>query len=174
MSIGILAQAFPSPGQVGVQFVTNLPTGTTTFPGPEALSFHADTIYATKPWRTARARGGWCEAPCAPGGGAIGAAATIVARGAPAAQSRCTSESRDRPSSAAVLPGRDRATGRETRARECHTMPRSSGVAPGKTLSRSAADRPHMRAKSPPKRSRTSVSTGYSRSCESAARSTFT
>jgi hypothetical protein len=35
--------------QVGVQFVTNLPTGTTTFPGPEALSFHADTIYATKP-----------------------------------------------------------------------------------------------------------------------------
>ena len=35
--------------QVGVKFVTNLPTGTTTFPGPEALSFHADTIYATKP-----------------------------------------------------------------------------------------------------------------------------
>jgi hypothetical protein len=36
--------------QVGVQFVTNmLPTGGSMFPATEALSFHADTIYATKP-----------------------------------------------------------------------------------------------------------------------------
>jgi hypothetical protein len=34
--------------QVGVQFMTNpSPGGTTTFPGPEMLSFHADSIYVT-------------------------------------------------------------------------------------------------------------------------------
>jgi hypothetical protein len=35
--------------QVGVQFVTNLPTGSSMFPVSGPLSFHADTIYATRP-----------------------------------------------------------------------------------------------------------------------------